>query len=154
MDKKELYLKTIFSCMVCDGSIATEEIGLVRELANSSELFMDFDVEKHLNAYITEINENGTRFLSRYLSELADAELDKELQMNIVNLSLKTIEADNVIAYSEVKFFKKIRSRLSLTDDEILECHPDKGDFLLPDVDANEEPALDGISFGPIDLKL
>lgn len=147
MNKKELYLKTIFSCMVCDGNIAPEEIDLVKKLVNNSKLFEDFDVESNLNSYIAEVNENGSKFLSRYLSELAASELEKQSQMEIVNLAFMTIEADNVIEYSEVKFFKKIRARLSLTDEEILECHPDKEDFLLPDISVNEDPILDNVSF-------
>ena len=30
MTKEELYLKTIFCCIACDGDIATEEVGMVR----------------------------------------------------------------------------------------------------------------------------
>lgn len=150
MDKKNLYLKTIFSCMVCDGNIAPEEIELVKGLVNGSELFADFDVEKQLNVFIAEVNENGAKFLSRFLSELADFDLDKDSQMDIVKLAFKTIEADNVIEYSEIKFFKKIRFRLSLTDEEILERYPEKEDFLLPDINVNEDPILEEVSFGNI----
>lgn len=28
MTKEELYLKTIFCCIACDGDIATEEVGI------------------------------------------------------------------------------------------------------------------------------
>jgi len=33
--KKELFLKTAFSCMACDGEIANEEINLVKSLLNN-----------------------------------------------------------------------------------------------------------------------
>ena len=32
MTKEELYLKTVFCCIACDGDIATEEVDMVREL--------------------------------------------------------------------------------------------------------------------------
>lgn len=136
--------------MVCDGNIAPEEVELVKGLVKGSKLFADFDVDEHLNAFITEVNENGAKFLSRYLNELAGFGLDKDSQMDIVNLAFQTIEADSVIEYSEIKFFKKIRSRLSLTDEEILERYPDKEDFLLPDINVNEGPILDEVSFDNI----
>lgn len=60
-----------------------------------------------------------------------------------MSLVLKAIEADNRIEYSEVKFFKKIRSRLSISDEAILGEHPDKEDFLLPDLKVDELPVWD-----------
>ena len=31
MTKEELYLKTIFCCIACDGDIATEEVDMVKD---------------------------------------------------------------------------------------------------------------------------
>lgn len=39
MTKKELYLKTLFCCIACDGEIAEEEISMVRELCTQDQLF-------------------------------------------------------------------------------------------------------------------
>ena len=64
-------------------------------------------------------------------------------QLLLVSLALKAIEADNRIEYSEVKFFKKIRSRLSISDEAILGEHPDKENFLLPDLKVDELPVWD-----------
>lgn len=47
----------------------------------------------------------------------------------------------NIVA--AVKFFKKIRSRLSVSDEAILAEHPDKEDFLLPDINIAEAPQWD-----------
>ncbi|MCD8290126.1 MAG: TerB family tellurite resistance protein, partial [Prevotella sp.] len=143
MTKQELYLKTMFSCMACDGDIAPEEVELVKKVAMKTSLFEGLDVEGLLNTYISEINQGGSRFLRKYLNELAEEELTPQEEMTIVGLSIKMIEADNIIQYSEVKFFKKIRSRLSLSDEQILEKHPDKEDFLLPDINVMEEPIWD-----------
>lgn len=49
MTKKELYLKTVFCCIACDGDIAEEEIGLIRELGTKDKLFSDMDTEKYIN---------------------------------------------------------------------------------------------------------
>lgn len=49
MTKEELYLKTIFCCIACDGDIATEEVGMVRELCAKDKLFHDIDSEKCIN---------------------------------------------------------------------------------------------------------
>lgn len=152
MELQELYLKTVFSCMACDGDIAPEEVNLVKKLASETELFGQLDVESKINSYVAAINKDGRAFLKSYLNDVAEAELSVEEQMSIVDLAFKTIMADNVIEYAEVKFFKKIRARLSLSDEAILERHPDKENFLLPDINVVEDPEWSDIQFATISL--
>ena len=143
MTKEELYLKTIFCCIACDGDIATEEVDMVKDLCAKDNIFHDVDSEKYLNSWITEINEQGGAFLQTYLKEINSVELNEQEQLLLVSLAIKAIEADNSIEYAEVKFFKKIRSKLTISDDAILAEHPDKEDFLLPDINITEIPQWD-----------
>lgn len=154
MNSHDLSLKTIFACMACDGDIAEEEVQLLRDLIANTDLFKKLDVEVTLKKYVDSINENGVSFLNQYLSEVAEDEFTKEEQMCLVDLAFKTIEADNRIEYSEVKFFKKIRVRLSLTDEEILAKYPDKEDFLLPDLNVTADPEWNNVTLSEITLKL
>lgn len=153
METQELYLKTVFCCMACDGNIAPEEIATAKHLTSNTTLFNDLDTEATLNAYVAEINQKGSAFLQKYLDELSQATLSDKEQLIIVNLAIKTIESDQRIEYAEVKFFKKIRARLSLTDEQILEQHPDKEDFLLPDIIESELPQWDNLAFSDITLQ-
>ena len=100
MTKEELYLKTIFCCIACDGDIATEEVDMVRDLCTKDNIFHDVDSEKYLNSWITEINEQGGMFLQAYLKELNSADLNETEQLLIVSLAFKAIEADNRIEYA------------------------------------------------------
>ena len=143
MTKKELYLKTVFCCIACDGDIAKEEIRLIRELGTKDKLFNDMDTERYINAWINEINKRGCIFLQNYLNEIATEDLNEKEQLLLVSLAFNAIEADNRIEYSEVKFFKKIRSRLSISDETILGKFPNKEDFLLPDLKVAELPMWD-----------
>ena len=153
MTKKELYLKTVFCCIACDGDIAEEEVGMIRELCANDKLFSNMDAEKYINAWIAEINERGSMFLQIYLNEIPTADLDEKEQLLLVSLAFNAIDADNCIAYSEVKFFKKVRSRLSISDEAILEKFPGKEDFLLPDLKITELPMWDeNTQFNPITI--
>lgn len=143
MTKEELYLKTVFCCIACDGDIATEEVDMVRELCAKDEIFHSLDSEKYLNSWIVEINEQGGMFLQTYLKEINSVEMSDREQLLLVSLAIKAIEADNRIEYAEVKFFKKIRSRLIISDEAILAEHPNKEDFLLPDINMTEIPQWD-----------
>lgn len=152
MNTQELYLKTIFCCMACDGDIANEEVALVHDITSKQDAFDGMDVNAVINGYVASINANGALFLKQYLKELSSQELSNEEQKMIVDFALQTIFADNRIEYSEVKFFKKIRSRLSITDEEILAYHPDVEDFLLPDINVAEGPIWENVVFDNINF--
>lgn len=140
--------------MTCDGDIAEEEKEIVRQFCASNELFKGMDTENFLNKWIEEVNRNGKMFFRSYLNEISEMNLSGQEQMMIVDLAFRTIEADNLIEYSEVKFFKKIRKRLSVSDEMILEKYPDKQDFLLPDIDMTDELVWnDDIKFTRISLQ-
>lgn len=139
METNELYLKTLFCCSACDGDIAPEEISLVKSLSINDETFEGIDVENTLNSYVEKINEQGKIFLKDYISEVSNATLSDDEQVKLVELAIKMIEADNQILYSEVKFFKKIRNRLSVPDEKILEVLPNSEDYLLPDISAEDK---------------
>lgn len=154
MKTHQIYLKTIFCCMACDGDIAQEEIELVLKLSAQHPEFKGLDVKQAINGYVEEINASGAQFLKTYLKELAGLVLSDEEQLRLVNFALQTIYADNRIEYAEVKFFKKIRACLSLSDEQILAQHPDAEDFLLPDIHVAEDPEWDNTIFEKIDFAL
>lgn len=154
MNTKELYLKTIFCCIACDGDIAKEEIALLQRMVSDDKIFEGIDAHSLLDKWIADINEDGSLFLKNYLRELENSNLAEQAQLTIVDLAIKAIEADNRIEYSEVKFFKKIRAKLSVTDEAILRAHPDKEDFLLPDINVADDPIWDdNVTFENINLK-
>lgn len=152
MNKKELLLKTVFCCMACDGEIADSEISLVKKLTLQSNSFGDVDVEQMLNSYVEAINQNGLLFISQYIQEIKDTEFTDEEALNLISLAIKTIEADENIEYSEIRFFKKIRSQLKISDKKILNILPDKEDFLLPDIVEDDYNAFQTQTFSLITL--
>lgn len=155
MEKAELYLKTIFCCMACDGEIAKEEVEIVKQMSIKYGMFANIDIESCLNTWIVAINKNGAYFLKDYLDELSAAKLSLSEQMLVIDFAIQTIEADKCIEYPEIKFFKKVRNCLSISDKDILGKYPDKEDYLLPDVNVVEDQIWnDGIQFAEISLKL
>ena len=136
--------------MACDGEIAPEEIQLVKRITEQSELFSNIDVEKELNAFIAQINEQGKAFLTNYIQEVANATLTTQEELQLIKLAIQTIEADENIEYSEISFFKRIRAKLNISDDEILAELPDKEDYLLPDIIEKSDDLWSSVSFDEI----
>ena len=145
MEINELYLKTAFCCMACDGEIASEELELVKHFAESSSYFENMNVQSKLNEYVSEINGNGHVFLKGFINNVCDLHLNEQQELELAKIAIKMIESDNKIEYSEISFFKQIRGKLNVSDEKLMdvfrketlfnkfpEVKPE--DFLLPDI--------------------
>ena len=134
MSKAELLLKTALCCMASDGTIAPEEIETLNSVINTKPVFMSINALEMLKKYIAALTTSGIYFVYEYLADVANANFSKEDALELIDVAISTISADNEIEYAEIAFFKKIRACLSISDKEILEQWPDKEDFLLPDI--------------------
>ena len=151
---KELYLKTAFCCMACDGNIAEEEVQLIRDYTKESLVFQGLDVEKLLNDYIKAINATGISFLNSYLSEIKSIDMTETEELQLVKIAIQMIEADKEVLYSEIKFFKRIRKCLSVSDEVLNREFPDKEDFFLPDIAQQEYEFVLESEFASIQFSL
>ena len=120
MEQNELLLRTAFACMSCDGDIASEEVELIKRLDREKRLFGDVDIDKELEELVKEINLKGKGFLKQYLISLAEESLTEEQELQVADVAVQTIRIDNRIEYSEIKFFKVLRSNLKIVSDETL----------------------------------
>ena len=154
MITSEIYLLTAFVCSACDGDIASREVALLKDWSEKSELFGDIDVEAKLNEYVESINKHGNRFIKDFLLVLASNDFTEEEQLQIIRVAIEMIEADGLILYSEIKFFKKLRSCLSISDHDILNVLPVKEDYLLPDIKTSDFIFDEDIKFAEINLNV
>jgi uncharacterized tellurite resistance protein B-like protein len=130
----KLLLKTAFCCMASDGHIDKREISLIKSMCEKSELFSDFNFQEEINNLIHKINTTGKEFIAHYFEILGKAELTEQEELTLIDFSIQTIKADEQIEYSEVKFFKNIRHRLKISDENILKIFPDIEIFLEKDI--------------------
>ena len=120
MEQNNLLLRTAFACMACDGEIAKEEISLIKKMSTEKHLFGDIDLDEELASLVKEINLKGKGFLKQYLLSLAEQTMSEEEEIRVADIAVQTIRSDNKIEYSEIKFFKVLRSNLKVVSDEIL----------------------------------
>lgn len=77
------------------------------------------------------------QFIKNYLDELEKTSLTEPENINLLNIVFEVIFADGKVEYSEVKFFRNIRVRLSISD-EVIEKNfantPDLDVFLAKDI--------------------
>lgn len=129
-----LLLKTSFCCMASDGNIDKREIALIKSTIENSPLFKDLNFQKEINVLVSEINTEGKKFISNYFDLLEKSSLTEKEELSLIDIAIQTIKADEQIEYSEIKFFKNIRHRLKVSDDNILAVFPDIDQFLEDDI--------------------
>lgn len=130
----KLLLKTAFSCMACDGDIDKKEIKSIKRLHKENHTFGEIDINAELDILLLAINNNGQQFLKNYFNELTTAELTEVLELKLIETAIDTIKADEKVEYSEIKFFKVIRSKLKIDNEEILKKYPDFESYLEQDI--------------------
>mgnify|MGYP000521873163 FL=1 len=130
----KLLLKTAFSCMACDGDIDKREVKLIKQLQKERKTFGEIDINAELDTLLLAINKDGHQFLKGYFNELTTSELTEANELKLIEVAIDTIKADDKVEYSEIKFFKVIRSKLKIDNEPILEKHPDFEDYLEQDI--------------------
>ncbi len=130
----KLLLKTAFSCMACDGDIDKREVKLIKQLQMENKTFGEIDINSELDILLLAINRDGHQFLKKYFTELTSSELTEVNELKLIEVAIDTIKADDKVEYSEIKFFKVIRSKLKIDNELILAKHPDFEDYLEQDI--------------------
>jgi uncharacterized tellurite resistance protein B-like protein len=130
----KLLLKTAFSCMACDGDIDKREIKLIKNLQKEHKTFGEMDINAEMDNLLVAINRDGHQFMRGYFEELTNSNLSDAEELHLIEVAIETIKADEKVEYSEIKFFKVIRSKLKIDNDQILEKHPDFEDYLEEDI--------------------
>lgn len=155
METNELYLKTAFCCMACDGDIAPEEMEKIKII----DEFKNLDIIHYLTDYETSLKANSTKFLRDYLNEIKTANLSEEEECKLAKIAVEIIEIDKILEYNEIAFFKKIRKKLKASDEILMTAiqnNPeliDKEDYFLPDLDDEDDLSLwDNDSFNNINI--
>ena len=130
----KLLLKTAFSCMACDGDIDKRELVLIKKIHQDTKIFGEIDINQELENLLLEINRDGHKFLKSYFNVLTSTKLSEQDELKLIEVAIDTINADDKVEYSEVKFFKVIRSKLKIDDNTILSLHPDYEEYLEKDI--------------------
>ena len=130
----KLLLRTAFSCMACDGDIDNREIVLIKKIHQANKIFGEIDINEELEALLSDINRDGKRFLLNFFNDLSANDLNEQEEMKLIKVAIDTIKADEKVEYSEIKFFKVIRSKLKIKNETILAIYPDFEEYLEQDI--------------------
>ena len=103
-------------------------------MCEKSPLFINFNFQEEINLLVGKINSGGRTFIQYYFDLLKQSQLNEEEELTLIDFAIQTINADEQIEYSEIKFFKNIRHRLNVSDEKILARFPDIEQYLEDDI--------------------
>jgi hypothetical protein len=138
MEKSEfekLMLKTAFCCLASDGKIDSREVDLIQSIFSNYEQYKDVNLQDKINSFINIYNEKGKLFFTYYFDILKEHSLSLDEELQIIEIAVRTIQADDLVEYSEIKFFKIIRHHLKASDKQILERFPEIENYLAEDIE-------------------
>jgi len=120
--------------MASDGIIDKREIALIKSMYANSPIFNDLNFQEEINSLVNKINARGKEFIACFFDLLEKSALSEKEELTLIDFAIQTIKADEQVKYSEIKFFKNIRHRLKISDENILAVFPDIEEFLEEDV--------------------
>lgn len=128
---QNLLLKSAISVMACDGSIDESEITEIRNMANTEIYFMGFDIEEPFETSLSYIKQNGKKAINEYLNELSQLNLTEKQELVLIEVLIRTIESDNKIEDSEIKFLQLVKSKLNILEETIITQFPKQMNYLI-----------------------
>lgn len=128
---QNLLLKSAISVMACDGSIDESEIAEIKNMANNEIYFMGFDIEEPFEKSLNYIKQKGKKAINEYLNELSQLNLNEKQELLLIEVLIRTIESDNEIEASEVKFLQLVKSKLGISEETIITQFPKQMNYLI-----------------------
>ena len=130
-DFQEFLIKSAVTVMACDGDINTGEIQEIKNMANNEIYFMGYDIAQPLIESIEYIRANGTKAVNEYLTSITSAKLNPQQELLLIEVLIRTIEADKNIEDAEIKFLQMVKSKLTTTEETIITKFPKQINYLI-----------------------
>lgn len=117
--------------MACDGEIAPEEYNLMKSFSEKENLFDSLSFNEEFNKCLDILKEIGSNFINSYFQAITTIDLNEKEKLEIIDIAVRTILADNKVEYSEIKFFKSLVSSLDIDKDLVIKSVPNIEDYWL-----------------------
>ncbi len=128
---QDFLFKSAITVMACDGSIEEKEIKEIRKMAENEIYFMGYEYEQPLNNNIANIKANGKNAINQYLSELSSTDLSDKQELLLIEVLIRTIEADEQTHLNEIKFLQLVKAKLKTSEEILISKFPNQIGYLV-----------------------
>jgi len=86
---------------------------------------------KPFKTSLSYIKQNGKKAINEYLNELNQLNLNEKQELLLIEVLIRTIESDNKIEDSEMKFLQMVKSKLEILEETIITQFPKQMKYLI-----------------------
>lgn len=128
---QDFLFKSAITVMACDGSIEEKEINEIIKMADDEIYFIGYEYEQTLKDNLSHIKVNGKNAINQYLSELSNATLSDKQELLLIEVLIRTIEADERTHQNEIKFLQMVKSKLKTNEETLISRFPNQISYLI-----------------------
>ena len=128
---QNLLLKSAVSVIACDGSIDEAEISEIRNMAENEIYFMGYNYEEPLETNLQTIEEKGISAINDYIKEIANANLNNNQELLLIEVLIRAIESDEKVDPNEIKLLQMVKSKLKISEETIIAKFPKQMNYLI-----------------------
>ncbi len=116
MKYKNILLKTAISSIACDGDVADEEILELKNYEEKSPYFTTDDLAEYLDLELKKCTSDVDTYIEELFNSIEISHLSITEKLQLLELSIKIIEADNKVLKEEIAFLKSLKGILLVPD--------------------------------------
>lgn len=128
---QDFLFKSAVTAIACDGSIEESEITEIKNMAENEIYFMGYEYEQSLNDNLNFIKANGKDAINKYLEELSTTDLSDKQELLLLEVLIRTIEADKQAHQNELKFLQMVKAKLKTSEEVLISRFPNQVDYFV-----------------------
>lgn len=128
---QDFLFKSAITVMACDGSIEEKEINEIKKMADDEIYFMGYEYEQSLKENLNHIKANGKDAINQYLLELSNIKFNDKQELLLIEVLIRTIEADERTHQNEIKFLQMVKSKLKTSEEILISRFPKQISYLI-----------------------
>ena len=116
-DFQKVLFRSAMCVMTCDGEIHDNEINEMEIISQKTPYFNKLDYQKEMQQTVIVFSNDKKKVFTEYFSKLGEIVLSPVQKLQILEIVMRIIHADNRIDRNEIKFLQIVKSKLAVPDE-------------------------------------
>jgi len=117
IDFQKVLFRSAMCVMACDGEIHDSEIKEMEIIFQKTPYFDKLDYHEEMQQFVESFSNDKKKIVAEYFSKLSEIVLSPVQKLQILEIVMRIIHADNRIDPNEIKFLQIIKSKLAVHDE-------------------------------------
>lgn len=114
---QKILFKSAMCVMACDGEIHDSEVAEMEIISQKTSYFNKLDYHKEIAEILNDFSNDNKKVLAKYFLELEKNELSSVQKLQLLEIVMRIIHADDRIDPNEIKFLQLVKYKLAVHDE-------------------------------------